>query len=111
VFEELRYGGGFKQIVAGVLIFALAAYWAFASSGVFSSGQTAKGVVLSAGPVTVAKVCGANQQVASVQLSKGRVVQALVPSSRQLQPGTLVTVRQQSFTCNPTHYEIVFSGK
>lgn len=111
MFDGLRYSDGLKRVGAAVVIFALAAYWAFASSGAFSSGQTAKGVVLSAGPVAVAKVCGAIQQVASVRLSKGRVVQALVASSRPLQPGTLVSVRQRSLTCNPAHYEIVSSGR
>ncbi|SRR5579885_324846 len=111
MFEDLRDGDGLKVVAAAVVLFGLAGYWAFASSGGFSTGKASKGVVLSAGPVTVAKVCGAVQQVASVQLSKGDVVQALVSSSRPIQPGTLVTVRQQSFTCNPTHYEIVSSGK
>ncbi|MGH9440397.1 MAG: hypothetical protein ACRD22_21680 [Terriglobia bacterium] len=106
MFEQLRYGGGLKGVAAAVVICALAAFWAFASSGIFSSGKVTKGVVLSVAPVVFSKVCGVTQRVASVQLAKGRVVQGLVVSSGSFQPGTPVTVRQQSYACNPTHYEV-----
>ena len=107
MFEELRYNGGFKAVSAAVVLFALAAYLAFVSSGGLSTGQSFQGVVITEGSVVVAKVCGATQEVASVRLSKGGVVQALVASGGPLQPGAPVTVRQESFSCNPTHYEIV----
>jgi hypothetical protein len=107
MFEELRYDGGIKGVAAAVLICVLAAFWAFASSGIFSSGQVTRGVVLSVSPVVISKSCGVTQRVASVQLNKGGVVQGLVVSSDTFQVGTPVTVRQQSYFCNPTHYEIV----
>ena len=106
MFEQLRYDGSLKGVAAAVVICVLAAFWAFASTGVFSSGQVTKGVVLSVSPAAPSKVCGVTRLVASVQLAKGRVVQGLVLSGRSFQPGTPVTVRQQTGLCNPTFYEI-----
>ena len=107
MFEQLRYDGGFKGVAAAVVICVLAAFWAFASSGGFSSGQVAKGVVLSVSPAAPSKVCGLTRLLASVQLAKGRVVQGLVISGGSFQAGTPVTVRQLTGPCNPTSYEVV----
>lgn len=63
--------------------------------------------MLSSGPVNVGRVCDAKERVAGVRLLDERIVEALVPFSRPLQPGASVTVRQQSYTCNPVSYEVV----
>jgi hypothetical protein len=107
MFEQLRYEGGLKGVAAAVVICVLAAFWAFASTGVFSSGQVTKGVVISVSPAAPSKVCGVTRLVVLVQLTKERMVQGLVVSGGSLQPGTPVTVRQQTGLCNPTSYEVV----
>jgi|SRR5690349_10575514 len=106
MFEQLRYEGGLKGVAAAVFICVLAALWALASTGVFSSGEVTKGVVVSVSPAAPSKVCGVARLVASVQLAKGRVVQGLVVSLGSIQPGSLVKVRHQTGLCNPTFYEI-----
>ena len=104
---ELKNIDGLKSGAVAILTIVAAAFWALHSSGIFFSGQSARAVVLSSGPVNVGRACGATEQVAAVRLPDGGIVEALVPSSRPLQPGTLVTVRHQSYTCNPASYEIV----
>ena len=112
MFESLRYRWTSKQVAVAAIVTLLLVLFAVLFSiqaGALSSGRVTRGVVLSAGAISVAGVCGGTREVASVQLSKGRVVEALVISVGPLQPGTPVTLRQQSSSCNPTAYEIVAS--
>jgi hypothetical protein len=92
MLRELKYIDALKSGAIAILVIVAAAFWALHSSGVFSSGQSARAIVLSSGPANVGRVCGATEQVAGVRLLDGRIVEALVPSSRALQPGTLPAV-------------------
>ena len=107
MLERLLCKENFRQVAGAAIIVVLAALWGLFSSGILSSGKIVKGVVLSAGPYSTSGVCGATQQIASVRLSDGRVVQALVLQDDHIQPGTPVTLREESLSCNPTAYEIV----
>lgn len=107
MLEKLRSIGSVWQIAIIILVVVLAASWTLLSSGFLSSGRMENGVLLSTGPVSASGVCGGTQQIASVRLSTGRVVHALVVQGGPITPGTVVVLHEQSLACNLTGYEIV----
>lgn len=108
VFESLRYRWTLKELKAIALVAALvAALASFALWRILSSGAVANGVVVSTGAVSVGKACGATLQIASVQLSDGRVISASVDFGGPLRPGTQVSVQKQSSVCAAAGYQVV----
>jgi hypothetical protein len=108
MLESMRYRWTPKDAKGIALAAALLA--AFASYGlwrIFSSGATVRGVVISTGPVGVSKACGANRQVASVQLSDGSVVYASADFVSPLLPGAQVSLQKVWSQCDPVTYVVL----
>jgi len=110
MLETLRYRWTSKEIKGAALgVLLLAAFVLLTASGFWSSRGATQGVVLSTGPASVASACGGTRELASVQLSSGRIVYAFVASGGPLHHGTPVTVRKQWSPCNTAAYEAVAS--
>ena len=98
--HQLAIAGLCAVVVIAMLLGEAANMW-------FSSEQVAHGVVVSVGSVGLAGACGGTHAVASVRLSNGRVINAVVVAGGPVSQGAQVTVRQHSFLCNPAAYEVV----
>ena len=108
VFESLRYRVTSKEL-AGIAVAAviLSAFAAFETWRIVLSPAIVRGTVVSTGPVSFSGACGATREVATVQLSDGRVVYALVDSSPEVSPGVQVSLQKQGFACGPVYYEVI----
>lgn len=99
-----------SSIVGGIVVLLMFA--GFVMFIVVPTGQPlafaeVKGIVLSSGPLPELGFCPDPNQIASVQLTNGRIIHARVASAQTLQSGTSVWVRQWRTSCNSDGYEVV----
>ena len=110
MFESLRYGWKPKDVRNGAIglavLSAIVLAAVFAPSDGVGLGESLEGVVVSFGPVSVTRACGATSEVAVVKLASGRLIQAAVVPNRPLAVGAQVAVHKQLAVCNPTSYEV-----
>ncbi len=107
MFESLRYRWPSREVKGVALAAALlTAFALFELWRTFSSGAIVQGVVVSTGATSIGRACGGTRQVASVELSDGRIVYASADLYGPLRPGTPVSLQKQLSTCAAT-YEVV----